>query len=282
LCQFKQIVRDIVRHLNQYDLQPCRVVCALWNEEACKVLQQTRTVTFVDNEAIEKYSECFEPGAEVSPHSKYQFYHVALDRNNTLEKFLKSFGHKIKTLILQQRVIPARELYGILHRLPNVDSLWLRSIPTPFLAQPGSLPADTVKEWMQRITLRSCPNYVPEIEDWDTSGFLGIRHLTLGAVNETIRSGFPFGVPVRVVDDGVYWAERRQAIVRLLTRLPKLQTVSLATLDSARYPEICRALLRCIVDAVATDSGALRNLTLINFPIVFQTDTFLQDLVNLR
>jgi len=267
-------------------------------------MQQTRTVTFLDNEAIVKYSDYFTPDAPIPAHSKYQFYNVELYGNNVLEDFLTSFGYNIKTLILQQKVISEKELYRILHdHLPNLESIWLRSIPSLLRTQPTVHPEFSMTQLVSRPThmmdLRSRlenriramagmtgtalqPQPPPEVEETSTPivyVFPNIRHFTMGSYNTFLPipddGGEPRADEAAIAD----WTEKSRPLVKFLTCLPNLQTVSLSTLDGPRFPQFSSCILRSLIDAGPV---ALRNLTLINFPIEFQTDALVNGLTTLR
>jgi hypothetical protein len=108
--------------------------------------------------------------------------------------------------------------------------------------------------------------------------FPNIRHFTIGSYSEPPAGAADEDGDVPI-DESAIWTQKSRPLVKLLSLLPNLLTVSLSILDSPRLPQFSSCILRSLIDA---GPNSLRNLTLINFPIELQTESLAEGLLRLQ
>jgi len=285
------IIRDILKTLPLSEVMNCRTVCHQWNEEACRIIQKVRTITFTDNSAITSYLKYYpspaEEGGSLSrpTHLTYQMYKIDFCASNSaLLEFFTAHGSHIQTLILQQsHPVSEKDLYWALeNHLPNLETLWLRFIPITVRRLPVRLMDKLNKE--NRVMHMHMPDY----------NFPNIKHLTVGTQSFMTRElGLPPGAAIVPIGDGDAGGNGngevdvdhddnlqlqmqndrpsrgdeltiRSSLVKLLSSLPNLQTLSCSYLDNSCDCFVSLGILRALIQV---PRDRLRNLIKLNFPL---------------
>lgn len=122
-------------HLPAKDVESCRLVCRVWNTEACKVLRSKRVVVFVEPDAVKIYNNSMRETSDF-PHAQFEFciqdFTGIVDED--LREFWTLFGPHIKSLEFRQTHLFWRDFLEVLEeKVPNLEKLALRHLPRNIL-----------------------------------------------------------------------------------------------------------------------------------------------------
>lgn len=121
----------MLSYLPARDVESFRLVCKVWNTEACKVLRTKRIVVLIDSDSVRVYNAAMRDTTDF-PHAQFELciqdFTGIVDEN--LREFWSVFGPHIKGLDFRQTHLFWRDFLDVVEdRVPNLEKLSLRHLP---------------------------------------------------------------------------------------------------------------------------------------------------------
>ncbi|CAL8092170.1 unnamed protein product [Orchesella dallaii] len=157
---FPHIAQEVLSYIPARELEKNRRVCKIWDDEASRILQKRRLVSFRCVEEVKVYYDAMRETQQF-PHVRFQFLLDDMTGlvDEVLQEFWKAFGAKIEHLDLQQSHTFWRDLASVIGdtTLPKLSSLYLKHLPMHIWEERSFNPAIHQVKSVKLLKLGSIP-----------------------------------------------------------------------------------------------------------------------------